>query len=196
MAWRWPGDKPLSDPMMVSLLTHICVTRPQWWLMYLSTHNMHIASPRDSRRRHFELYQLRIVFLQKSCTKHQLLLRKSFSINGVSGCEVDSHLLQVAITSKQTESLITWVKSKQYIHIYLEVHSTAYTNQIEPNCFGKYDCRDHSEDVFSQWETKLHCNVLSRLLSPYPEGRFYDWRFDDWLYIDHYERWHCYFIDW
>ena len=30
MAWRWSGDKPLSDPMMVSLLTHICVTRPQW----------------------------------------------------------------------------------------------------------------------------------------------------------------------
>ena len=30
MAWRRPGDKPLSDPMMVSLLTHICVTRPQW----------------------------------------------------------------------------------------------------------------------------------------------------------------------
>ena len=30
MAWRRPGDKPLSQPMMVSLLTHICVTRPQW----------------------------------------------------------------------------------------------------------------------------------------------------------------------
>ena len=30
MAWRCPGDKPLSEPMMVSLLTHICVTRPQW----------------------------------------------------------------------------------------------------------------------------------------------------------------------
>ena len=30
MAWRQPGDKPLSEPMMVSLLTHICVTRPQW----------------------------------------------------------------------------------------------------------------------------------------------------------------------
>ena len=29
MAWRWPGDKPLSEPMMVSLLTFICVTRPQ-----------------------------------------------------------------------------------------------------------------------------------------------------------------------
>ena len=40
MAWRRPGDKPLSEPRMVSLLwdymvvsgllTHICVTRPQW----------------------------------------------------------------------------------------------------------------------------------------------------------------------
>ena len=30
MAWRRPGDKPLSEPMMVSLLRHICVTRPQW----------------------------------------------------------------------------------------------------------------------------------------------------------------------
>ena len=29
MAWRRPGDKPLSEPMMVSLLTHICITRPQ-----------------------------------------------------------------------------------------------------------------------------------------------------------------------
>ena len=30
MAWRRSGDKPLSEPMMVSLLTHICITWPQW----------------------------------------------------------------------------------------------------------------------------------------------------------------------
>ena len=30
MAWRRSGDKPLSEPMMVNLPTHICVTRPQW----------------------------------------------------------------------------------------------------------------------------------------------------------------------
>ena len=30
MAWRRPGDKPLSETMMVRLLTRICVTRPQW----------------------------------------------------------------------------------------------------------------------------------------------------------------------
>ena len=30
MAWRRLGGKPLSGPMMVCLLTHICVTRLQW----------------------------------------------------------------------------------------------------------------------------------------------------------------------
>ena len=30
MAWRRPSDKPLSEPAMVNLLTHICITRPQW----------------------------------------------------------------------------------------------------------------------------------------------------------------------
>ena len=29
-AWSRPGDKPLSEPMLVRLPTHICVTRPQW----------------------------------------------------------------------------------------------------------------------------------------------------------------------
>ena len=39
MAWRRSGDKPLSEPMMVSLPTHICVTRPQWvngWALQLA----------------------------------------------------------------------------------------------------------------------------------------------------------------
>ena len=30
MAWRGSGEKPLSEPTVISLLTHICVTRPQW----------------------------------------------------------------------------------------------------------------------------------------------------------------------
>ena len=38
MAWCRPGDKPLSEAMLVSLLTHICITRPQWvnpnWRIY------------------------------------------------------------------------------------------------------------------------------------------------------------------
>ena len=30
MAWGRPGDKPLSEPMMVRLPMHICITRHQW----------------------------------------------------------------------------------------------------------------------------------------------------------------------
>ena len=30
LACRRPGDKPLSEPMVVNLSTHKCVTRPQW----------------------------------------------------------------------------------------------------------------------------------------------------------------------
>ena len=30
MAWRRPGDWPLSELMLVFVPTHICVTRPQW----------------------------------------------------------------------------------------------------------------------------------------------------------------------
>ena len=37
MAWRSPGDKPLSEPMMVRLPTHICVTRPQWVKCIINT---------------------------------------------------------------------------------------------------------------------------------------------------------------
>ena len=49
MAWRRPGDKPLSKTMMVSLLTHICVTRPQW---LNSCHiNTFIAAMRTSASR-------------------------------------------------------------------------------------------------------------------------------------------------
>ena len=30
MAWRRPGYKPLPEAIMISLMAHICVTRPQW----------------------------------------------------------------------------------------------------------------------------------------------------------------------
>ena len=39
MAWRWSGDKPLSEPMMVSLLTHTYVTRPQWVNVFKHSHS-------------------------------------------------------------------------------------------------------------------------------------------------------------
>ena len=39
MGWRQPGDKQLSEPMMVWVLMHICITWPQWvnievWIIF------------------------------------------------------------------------------------------------------------------------------------------------------------------
>ena len=48
MAWRRSGDKPLSEPMMVSLLTHICVTRPLWVQFIQITHSRHLAVSHDT----------------------------------------------------------------------------------------------------------------------------------------------------
>ena len=46
MAWRRPGDKPLCEPMMNSLLTHICVTRPQWVKLFVPVAaSLHIELP-------------------------------------------------------------------------------------------------------------------------------------------------------
>ena len=41
MAWRLPGAKLFYEPMMVSLLTHICVTRPQWVKLMLQKYNVY-----------------------------------------------------------------------------------------------------------------------------------------------------------
>ena len=37
MAWCQPGDKPLSEPMMIIVLTDLCITRPQW----VKIHRLH-----------------------------------------------------------------------------------------------------------------------------------------------------------
>ena len=44
MVWRRLGAKPLSEPMRVSLLTHICVTRPQWVKDHWDIVNLEINS--------------------------------------------------------------------------------------------------------------------------------------------------------
>ena len=51
MAWCRPGDKPLSEAMLVSLLTHICVTRPQWikWIVGITKRSPITISRSTSR---------------------------------------------------------------------------------------------------------------------------------------------------
>ena len=51
MDWCLPGDKPLYKPMMVSLLTHICVTRPQW-VYNMAAHDLASCDARPSAASH------------------------------------------------------------------------------------------------------------------------------------------------
>ena len=46
IAWRRPGDKPLSEPIMFGLPTHICVTWPQWVLDIASWLTLNTLRPR------------------------------------------------------------------------------------------------------------------------------------------------------
>ena len=63
MAWRRPGDKPLSEPKMVSLLTHFCATRSQWlkvkvflWLCILYDLSTLAGYLSPSRIKHWPIY--------------------------------------------------------------------------------------------------------------------------------------------
>ena len=68
MAWRRPGDKPLSEPMLVSLLKHIYVTRPQWVnhqaISIYSADNIFIVLDHF----HAEILQLKGIVLENKIT--------------------------------------------------------------------------------------------------------------------------------
>ena len=62
MAWHRVGDKPLSEPVMVILLTHICVTQPQW---------VNPLRPRQNGR-HFAYGIFKCLFLNENVLKFVL----------------------------------------------------------------------------------------------------------------------------
>ena len=63
MAWRRSGDKPLSEPMMVSSPTHICVTRPQW---VKERYYIGISSPSTDKRRFYYLKRATVPYIVPS----------------------------------------------------------------------------------------------------------------------------------
>ena len=68
MAWRRPNDKPLSKPMVVSLLTHICANRPLWVnMIYLSIFS-------GSFHWHWAIYDFFPVRMKYSCKNNRPVL--------------------------------------------------------------------------------------------------------------------------
>ena len=100
MTWSWPGDKPLSEPMMVSLLMHIHVTRLQWVNAQCPMKFHHHTFPHN--------------------TPHQLLLLVSFKVSGMTRvsfawmmeciCIIDIFSTKISSEMKllQCGWLITW----------------------------------------------------------------------------------------
>ena len=79
MAWRRLGDKPLSEPMMVSLPTHICATRPQWVLSITTTkHGKQTLECFDS----FEELTIIIEIASPSCYTEEIHVWKMWWIIG------------------------------------------------------------------------------------------------------------------
>ena len=79
MAWRRPGDKPLSEPMMVSILTHICVTRPQWVNIFMATTGDDWIIP-SFRIWDYMLHVEHVSCVITNCGQHQWVIRSPLSI--------------------------------------------------------------------------------------------------------------------
>ena len=66
MAWRRPGDRPLSEPIMVRLPTQICVARPQgvnvsirilrWYMQLQFSINPPVAQTGKFRKKNSQYY--------------------------------------------------------------------------------------------------------------------------------------------
>ena len=104
MAWPRPGDKPLSEPMMARLPTHICVTRPQW---VNCSQNIHItvtsqwapwclkspaswlfAQPRTHQRKHQSSMSLAFVSHRWIPLRKSQLCGISFHLAMSSWCKI------------------------------------------------------------------------------------------------------------
>ena len=70
MALRLPGDKPWSEPMMVRLPTHICITWPQWVnYMYFPSKLHHFKIFRPEQNACFVADNIcKSFFLKKNCS--------------------------------------------------------------------------------------------------------------------------------
>ena len=103
MAWCRPGDKPLSEPKMVRLPTHICVTRPQW-VNTLWTRSI---------RAHSCIFTYHFIYIHYFCD-WQHWFRYTFSINSDNDVTADLSVLKITTAVFHPMDHIGW-KMFQYI---------------------------------------------------------------------------------
>ena len=114
MAWRRSGDEPLSEPMMVSLLMHIYVTRPQWnntgYIMTVPDHSDYIC-------KHLKFATVTVLFsIQHQFTdKFQL----NISINSRIRCGFfPNHELLISLLQVKTQNLTIHKLTDRHFLVY------------------------------------------------------------------------------
>ena len=120
MAWRRPGDKPLSEQMMFSLLTHICVTWPQWvnhhWFMWCDVLK-HGHEPLTIKHIYFIIRKVKsFPYYQRTCTCSPIQL--PFPMSGKClWVLIDDKVHDSTSLPDSTEPLPEWNKCWPGIHI-------------------------------------------------------------------------------
>ena len=103
MAWRRSGDKPLSEPMMVNLLTHICVTRPQWVndrLAFIGPCTWCCHCPHDCRQVCQQMLKQTVYSLQTDWNAPNSVDWKTVTIN---------QLMTMILNLRMRQNWVTWM---------------------------------------------------------------------------------------
>ena len=140
MTWRRSGDKPLSEPMMVSLLTHICVTQPEWveWKVFWFRNT--ISNSRSCQCRHICFFLLLFgiyVYDQRRWVSMGILFIMPLYPF------ITFRFLQCVLQHLHTVRVVlSFVVTIRYIYIYIYIYTYIYnrhtelaTNHCSPFCF-------------------------------------------------------------
>ena len=110
MAWRRPGDKPLSEPMMFSLLTHVCVTRLNelsyysCWIRH--AFNIHVCNT---------VMNGKFVYIGPQCSRH-------------SGSKMKYTCIHLSMITKMTKTMYTWNLSFYELNTKAKISETIFLN--------------------------------------------------------------------
>ena len=119
MAWRQSGDKPLYEPMMVSLLTHICVTRPKW---------VNHPKPQLSKNHLIPILNCQWIIQSKTMAINYLFIPKSitiqFKITDEDYITFDKKLNQSTTDSNNQQTLFLIDKPSFFIVMNFSVSCT------------------------------------------------------------------------
>ena len=140
MSWHRPGDKSLSEPVMVSLLAHIRVTRPEW--VNLNESHYEVPSHHLNHCRHIVNYILRnfsgiLIWIDRFLWKNgfENVVCKMLTIFTPSPCS-----LHVSTNHLMSQCLLTSPYQQRRMMRWKQIHvcSTVSSCQLVFNILAHY----------------------------------------------------------